>query len=272
MAIDKSKPHVITDGILDFLGSTESFSSQGTGKSIELDYSWDWKNDPIITPTIVNEWRYLENLLGKKVFQGASIVVSVGGGGTSQTHKYLDPNAREFYIVNPGIWDLQHAGKPDEKTETFLVRAIAEELPFKNNSVNAIEIPATLDHVVDPEEVLKECLRVLSPGGKIGVTLGNEKSWYRLFIRVLQVRFKDHHGHAHNFHFTPRETEELLKTIGFTNVTTVGTAYLKLPKVLERRMGGKGVLTLHSFVSNRVLPLIFGARRGGMFLTVGEKP
>jgi hypothetical protein len=149
LAIDKSKPHVITEGILDFLGSTESFPSQEIGKSIELDYSWDWENDPIITPTIVNEWRYLENLLGKKVLQGASIVVSVGGGGTSQTHKYLDPNTREFYIVNPGVWDLQHAGRPDGITETFLVRAIAEDLPLRNDSVNAIEIPATLDHVVE---------------------------------------------------------------------------------------------------------------------------
>jgi hypothetical protein len=108
--------------------------------------------------------------------------------------------------------------------------------------------------------------------GKIGITLGNENSWYRLLIRVLKVRLKDHHGHAHNFHFTPMGTEVLLKTAGFKNVTTVGTAYLKLPKILERRMGGKKVLILHNLVSNKILPLIFGARRGGMFLTVGEKP
>lgn len=272
MALDLTKNHKETGGIYDFLVATESLEFEGDLKQIELDYIWDFKNDPIITPTIINEWQHLNQLLGSKVLRNAFRVLTIGGGGTSQTHRFLREGTKEFYILNPGLWDLQNAQIPDPSIRTTLIRGIAEDLPFTEASLDAIEIPATIDHLVNPDRAIGECFRVLDKGGMIGITLGNGKSWYREVVSHLKIRFEDNHDHAHSFHFSPQQVEALLASKGFVNIHTIGSAYLKLPKSIERRLGNPYALKIHNFISNVILKRVFGDMRGGMFLTCGVKP
>lgn len=271
MALNLSKKYSMNGTIFDFLNDQTTVNTLNQNQDIELDYEWDWTNDPIITPTIIHEWKNLGSLLGSRVLKGATSIISLGGGGSSQTYSYMDENSKELYIVNPGIWDLRNAKIPNFPIKTILVRGIGENLPFLNCSVDAIEIPSTLDHVVDPVKVLSECYRVLKSGGKIGITLGNSHSWYRILFTKLRVGIQDNHKHAHNFHFSIDETERLLIEAGFKKVDTVGTAYLKLPKKIERRIKFEFALTIHSFFSNVLLKIVFKDKKGGMFLTYGAK-
>jgi SAM-dependent methyltransferase len=243
-----------------------------TRSKLELDYEWDYQNDPIITPTIVHEWDFLDLLLSEKVTSGAERVLSIGGGGNSRSHIHLSSSTTDLFVLNPGLWDLRNYPEKYRNVVITKIFGIAEDLPFINSCLNAIEIPSTLDHVLDPSKVASEAIRVLQPNGRIGITLGNQESWYRSILNFLRIKFHDNHTHAHSFHFNPKDVEVLLISAGFTNVETFGTAYLKLPKFVEMRMGKDRLLAFHRFISNRVLNHIFSRYRGGMFLVIGVKP
>lgn len=240
--------------------------------NLELDYEWDYKSDPIITPTIIHEWDFLDVLMSKEVTAAAINVLSIGGGGNSRTHVYLTETTKDLFVLNPGIWDLQNYPSEFQGVAITKIQGIAEDLPFKDASIDAIEIPSTLDHVLNPSRVLLEAFRVLRPKGKIGITLGNQDSWYRATVNFLRINFNDNHTHAHNFHFAPKDIEVLLSQSGFTNVKTIGTAYLKLPRFLEIRFDSDRKLSSHRFLSNNILKHFFSRYRGGMFLVVGQKP
>ena len=272
MKLDLTKTHTFNNGIYDFMEGIVSIQVENNVMDIELDYAWDYESDPVITPTIIHEWKYLDHLLSKHVLRNAKSVLSIGGGGSSRTHKYLSTSTDKFAILNTGEKDLENAKLPAGNVTSLLVRATGEDLPFLNNSVGAIEIPSTLDHVIDAKKVIEECFRVLVAGGKVGVTLGNSKSWYRKLVGFLRISITDNHEHHHNFHFTSMDVEGLLSEAGFSSIQTIGSAYLKLPKSIERKLKLPVLLVIHRFISNTVLKLVFGNASGGMFLTLANKP
>lgn len=272
MILDLSRSHIFSNGIYDFMAGVETIKSGDSEVAIELDYAWDYKSDPVITPTIIHEWRNLDRLFSNQVVCNAKSVLSIGGGGSSRTNEYLSPEAQQLIILNTGKWDLENAQLPAEHIETLLVLATGEDMPILDGTLDAIEIPSTLDHVVDASKVIEECFRVLRGEGMIGITLGNSQSWYRELVHCLKIRVTDNHEHHHNFHFTVSDVESLLADAGFINIKTIGTAYLKLPKSLERKFQLPVLLSIHGFISNTVLRRVLGDRRGGMFLTYANRP
>ena len=272
MFLDLSKEYVFKDGIYDFILRLEKLKNGITELEIERDYHWDYQSDPSITPTIIHEWKYLDKLVSHHVLQRANSVLSIGGGGNSRTAGYISSETKLFAIVNTGEWDLKNAQLPDPKTTSYLIRAIGEDLPILNSRFDAIEIPATLDHVINPKQVIEESFRVLNSSGMIGITLGNSDSWYRKVVLFLRIPITSDHDHHHNFHFTVKDVELLLSNAGFTEIRTIGSAYLKLPKFFERLIKTTFLLSLHRFFSNEVMRRVLGNSNGGMFLTIGTKP
>lgn len=55
------------------------------------------------------------------------------------------------------------------KTKITLVEGVAESLPFKNGTFDAITIAFGIRNTVDPFKSLKEMCRVLRPGGRAGI-------------------------------------------------------------------------------------------------------
>jgi ubiquinone/menaquinone biosynthesis C-methylase UbiE len=228
----------------------------------ETNYSWEYWNDLTITPTIISEWRNLEEKM-RSVVESGKKVLSIGGGGTSNTHRMLGENCELFVVLNPSIWDLERV--PELKNiKNLRVRGLGEKTPFKNNTFDVIEIPATIDHCREPQEVLKECLRILRNSGLVALTCGNSKSYYRSVLGSLNIRIKDAHSHSHSWHTDPVSLESLLRGVGFQEVEVVTTAYLKLPKWIERRINSKISLLVHNYISNTVLPRVIGKGKGGM--------
>lgn len=273
MTMDLTQEFNQIDGILDFLGNQTSLQIGSSAKEvgIEIDYKWDYKNDSNITPTIIFEWGNLERLLGTKVLRNAKKILSIGGGGTSNTHSYLGTNATHLFVLNPGWWDLKSASAPADSVTFTRIRAVAENIPLIDSSISAIEIPSTLDHVVDPKRVLSECFRVLEVGGMIGITLGNQNSWYRQLVRLIGVNPDKNHNHHHNHHFSITNVEELLKSSGFKNIETISTCFLRLPKFMERRISTPKTLGVYHLISNKIMPKLLGRKNGGMFLTFAKK-
>ncbi len=55
------------------------------------------------------------------------------------------------------------------KNKIFLAQGVAEELPFKGESFDAVTIAFGIRNTVNPLESLKEMKRVLRPGSKVGI-------------------------------------------------------------------------------------------------------
>lgn len=272
MKLDFSKKHVFKNEIYDFMLETKTLKTDKNEVKIEDDYAWDYRFDPIITPTIIHEWKYLDFLMSRHVLRDANSVLSIGGGGSSRTHEYLSAKTKEFAILNTGKWDLENAQFPKSDVKVYLIRSVGEDIPIIGSQIQAIEIPATLDHVVDAKKVIEESFRVLTNGGLIGITLGNSESWYRKLINLLRIPIADNHEHHHNFHFRAKDIETLLLDAGFVQIKTIGTAYLKLPKMIERNIKSPILLSVHRFISNSILSRVFRDYNGGMFLTFASKP
>lgn len=96
---------------------------------------------------------------------------------------------------------------------------IADTIPLNNESVDCVTLLAVLEHLDDPEKILKESYRILNIGGILLLTTPSPKSKplleflsYKLHI-VSPIEIRDH-----KHYFSNEELFRLLKNIGFHNV------------------------------------------------------
>jgi len=84
-----------------------------------------------------------------------------------------------------------------------LIKAQAESLPIPKESFDFVILSEVTEHVEDPEKLLKECYRVLRPGGKVYASFHNRFGPY------------DHHYHLWFINWLPRfMADEVLDLIG----------------------------------------------------------
>lgn len=70
-----------------------------------------------------------------------------------------------------------------------IIEGSAAELSFEDNSIDLIVSNLGINNFDDPPAVLKECARVLKPGGKLALTTnldGHWKEFYEIFERSLR--------------------------------------------------------------------------------------
>ena len=91
---------------------------------------------------------------------------------------------------------------------------------FKNNFFDVIISNSALEHVENPFLILKECNRVLKPGGKIIFSLPHED---------LSYEFKENDINGHLYTWSPMSAGNLFKNSGF-HIETVTTLRLIQPK------------------------------------------
>lgn len=144
----------------------------------------------------------------------------------------------------------------EEGLSAELVEGEAEALPFKDQEFGFINMAELIEHVEDPEAVLKEAYRVLQKGGGVYVSVPNRfgmkdphyhlyvvnwlpRSWAEGFI-ALFGRTKDDSGKAGRqklsamHYFTHEEFESLTKSLGFTMLDTRKEKIRRFPPL--RRM------------------------------------
>jgi ubiquinone/menaquinone biosynthesis C-methylase UbiE len=116
----------------------------------------------------------------------------------------------------------------------LIIKKTAEELPFDNSTFDYIISLQVLEHVENPEPILKEIYRVLKPGGKCWISCENYLSFreqhYRmrwlpllpkwLGTKYLMLRGKDPYFlNRYIFYTTYPQIWRLCKKIGFENET-----------------------------------------------------
>jgi len=103
-----------------------------------------------------------------RLFHGLSGVVLEIGPGSGTNLAYLDAHSAEWIGVEPNPFMHPYLAKTarDLGIEIDIRDSIAEELPVRDASVDAVIATLVLCSVTNQVRVVSEVLRVLKPGGK----------------------------------------------------------------------------------------------------------
>lgn len=122
--------------------------------------------------------------------QGAKNILDIG---VSQGYvEEVYPEATALEISKRRLLNLK------QYVKCPMVNAVAEYLPFKKKTFDLVILAEVLEHVIEPERVLKEALEVLTDDGKIIITVPDE----------FRGHFPRNIEHLH--HFTRESLSQLL--------------------------------------------------------------
>jgi SAM-dependent methyltransferase len=145
----------------------------------------------------------------------------------SRSYKAIEPSWSMIDQVNVPDSNLYHL------SAALLVRGVGESLPFPPQSCDVVFFLSMLDHVINPEQVLREAQSVLRPGGIVVISLQNYQSWQRRLARSVLSRYmhqREEQDH-HNWRFTPATILQLLNDTHYVNANCTELNYLTFPRL-----------------------------------------
>jgi SAM-dependent methyltransferase len=144
--------------------------------------------------------------------------------------------------------------------------ADGEQLPFPDNTFDLIYAHGVVQYTADPRQLVKECLRVLKPGGRAVFQVYNRVSWLNALSKLMKVGL-EHDGAPVLLKFSIVEFRRLLA--GFQEVTIVPERF----PVKSRLHGGwKGAVYNGLFVGTfNALPRALVRRFGWHLLAFCRK-
>ncbi|MFH1710375.1 MAG: class I SAM-dependent methyltransferase [bacterium] len=113
---------------------------------------------------------------------------------------------------------------------SFIKYNIEKALPFPDKEFDCVTILAVLEHMEYPKEVIKECFRVLKPGGKIIITVPSNYSKPFLVTLAGIGLISKEEIYSHKHYFSKREIEKMLFDAGFNK--TISKSYNLLMNLL----------------------------------------
>ena len=96
-------------------------------------------------------------------------LLDIGCGWDAKLLRAVEP-----YILSGIGVDFKAPAIKTEKIETLSL-TLQDKLPFQNASFDFITMHAVMEHLENDEAILKECARLLRPGGGLLITV---PSWY----------------------------------------------------------------------------------------------
>jgi len=189
--------------------------------------------------------RMVENLLARQLLSASGPVVDLGAGSVS-----LFPAGFAVVKVDTVV---------PKGVDGDFVRASVEQMPFRDHSFVGAGMFDVLEHLDDPEVVLRETHRVVSAGGFLVYTVPAFQS--------LWSRHDDLVGHVRRYR--PSEVVRLLSANGFEpEAPSMFYGFLLAPALVRKVAGIPSPMALPSFRVNSLLTqLALGsanaASRGG---------
>jgi ubiquinone/menaquinone biosynthesis C-methylase UbiE len=156
--------------------------------------------------------------------------------------------------MNPAMIDVARSAAAAEGFDIEWHVGLASELPFPDESFDVVTIQQGLQFFPDKPAALRECLRVLAPGGRIVVGIwstlekqGVQQAYAEAIERVTGTPSM----HAPYGTTTPQEMQDLIDGAGFADVSveevTIQLSYDQPERYAERMLQGTsaGVPTMH---------------------------
>lgn len=107
------------------------------------------------------------------VRNGRTLDVACGVGKLAM---HLGERGAESWAIDPSNEMLGLSRWVFPEAKIVLVRGIAEELPFGDNTFDRVACQGSLDHFVDPSAFMREAARIVKPDGRVVIALANYES------------------------------------------------------------------------------------------------
>ncbi len=118
---------------------------------------------------------------------------------------------REFQKLGyqvKGVDLLKEAKELSKDIEVKIVNIEKERLPYKDNSFDVVFNKSVIEHLSNPENLMKEAYRVLKPGGRLITMTPDWESIYKIFYE----------DYTHKTPFTENSLRDIHQIFGFKTV------------------------------------------------------
>ena len=163
----------------------------------------------VFVEDLINDLRY------KKVRPALADCGKLADLGCRDSYRFLKEVGSH---VAKQVWGLD-LEVPDrtEGNITLMKRDITERLPFEENFLDVVTMLAVVEHIENPRPILKECFRVLRPGGRMILTTPTRLGIYVHDILIKTALVRDvEPGEHKDFAMSVQVLSEWTKDAGFT--------------------------------------------------------
>jgi arsenite methyltransferase len=220
LLVDPPAEPDVSNGYLDLLGTAADDDVAKNGGAIQAAWaspigSFVYDNAQALTRRLIAAWQLPIDWLD--VPEGG-VALDVGAGPGSITTSLAHAAGPDGLALGVDISEpmLARAVRAAAGPQVGFLRADAQRLPFRDETVDVAVSIAVLQLIPDPAAALSEIARVLKPGGRLAVMVPTLRPPVDLW-RVLPT------GGAHIF--GEDEVGDILESNGFTSVRvkSVGT-------------------------------------------------
>jgi arsenite methyltransferase len=220
LLVDPPAEPDVSNGYLDLLGTNDDDDVARNNGAIQAAWaspigSFVYDNAQALTRRFIAAWQLPIEWLD--VPEGG-IVLDVGAGPGSVTTSLAHAAGRDGLALGVDISEpmLARAVRAAAGPQVGFLRADAQRLPFRDETIDVAVSIAVLQLIPDPAAALSEIARVLKPGGRLAVMVPTLRPPVDLW-RALPT------GGAHIF--GEDEVGDILESRGFTSVRvkSVGT-------------------------------------------------
>jgi len=172
--------------------------------------------EPLLEP-ILRHWRYYKV---KKYISPESVVCDIGCGAQGE---FLSRNSR---LIKQGIGFDKKINKSSISNIKFVKTELEDKLPLENQSVNLVTMLAAIEHLESPQQMLKECYRILQPNGLLLITTPHPWGEPVLgFLNKLKL-VSTEEIEDHKNYFNQNELKKILISSGFS-LSNIKTRYFE---------------------------------------------
>lgn len=132
--------------------------------------------------------------------------------------------------IKVGVEPSEHMGQIAKKRGVDVIKEVAEQLPFEDESFNFVLMVTTLCFVEDPLKVLKESYRIIKPSGFILIGFVPLDSY--LGEMYLSKKAGSHFYRTARF-YTKKEVSDLLEEVGFKNLRFRQTLFVDTNEYIQ---------------------------------------
>jgi SAM-dependent methyltransferase len=121
--------------------------------------------------------------------------------------------------INKGVGiDMDIPATSQSNKISFVKCNIERTLPFPDNEFDCVTILAVLEHLEYPAEIIKECHRILKPGGRIIITVPSNYSRPLLLALAGIGLISREEISGHKNYFSKKELEKMLFDAQFRKI------------------------------------------------------
>ena len=91
-------------------------------------------------------------------------------------------------VISHNLWGIDVYYIKKNKKWNYKKADITNAVPFKSNSFECLILGEVIEHVPDPDFLLKECYRVLKKGGVMIISTPNLVSWANRLLVLLGIQ------------------------------------------------------------------------------------